>query len=345
MDTNEKFNSIYEKLKEMDFSRLENDRKKARKGSKLFGIGCLPLLILEIGVLVEVVSLLQGDYELFTVSEDAHPIYRNRLLIYIICIIFVILGRAKDRKGEKLKSWYKNNYIKELCTPFVKLINPNYSYDYTKGIPQNDYNQVCVSGYSEYISNGLIMGTLNNGASFEAGQVTTWDIDETRDSDGHVTRRKYVNFEGMCFKVNLPFNISAHNVRLRSDKGKDKPSLLDKLIPFNNIDKFKVKMDSEEFEKVFDVYATNKILAMQIFTADIMMELLDLHKTAINKYEITIENDKLYIGFANGEMFKAPGDLKVNVLDRDVLYNYFYRFQNDIQFIEKIIEIISKCNI
>lgn len=345
MDTKERFNSIYDQLKKIDFSALESDRKKAKKTNKNGIIKSLFLLlvfsILSIGMLVGLISFLQGDSGF--VSADRNPIVKYRTLIFATFIFLIIWIRIKGKRGEKFKNWYKNNYIKQLCTPFVKLINPNYSYDDTKGIREVDYNKVAISYYAEYMSKGLITGVLNNGSSFEAGQVTTWDFDESTDSDGRVTRTKYVNFEGMCFKVNLPFNINS-NVRLRSDKGKDKPSFLDKLIPFKTDDS-KVKMDSEEFEKIFDVYAPNQVLAMQIFTADIMMELIDLHSTAADKYEITLENDKLYIGFANGRMFKAPGDLKINVLDKDVLYDYFYRFERDIQFIEKLIEIISKCNI
>ena len=54
-------------------------------------------------------------------------------------------------------------------------------------------------------------------------------------------------------------------------------------------------MDSQEFEKYFDVYGDNKIVVMQLLTSDVMNTMMDFIKQSRIKYEITIKSDEMYI--------------------------------------------------
>ena len=58
-------------------------------------------------------------------------------------------------------------------------------------------------------------------------------------------------------------------------------------------------MDSNEFEKYFDVKATNQILGMQLLTADVMQDLIDFQNENNIRYDIVIENE-LYLQNADG---------------------------------------------
>lgn len=99
---------------------------------------------------------------------------------------------------------------------------------------------------------------------------------------------------------------------MRSDKG-----LLGKFFS----DKTKMSMDSGEFEKHFDIYATDKILAMRIFTSDIMDFLISFKTENKIKFELTIKNNNLFLRIHCGNMFEASSVKKA--LDFETLHKYF----------------------
>ncbi len=64
--------------------------------------------------------------------------------------------------------------------------------------------------------------------------------------------------------------------------------------------KNKLEMDSSEFEKKFDVFASDKIIGMQILTADIMEEILQFKNKIKEDFDIFINNNVIYLRFHCG---------------------------------------------
>ena len=62
-------------------------------------------------------------------------------------------------------------------------------------------------------------------------------------------------------------------------------------------------MDSEEFEKIFDVFSKDKILAMQILTADVMESLIKFKNKYDIDFEIVLMNNNIYLRFFVSNMF------------------------------------------
>lgn len=89
--------------------------------------------------------------------------------------------------------------------------------------------------------------------------------------------------------------------------------------PFKNL---KVELDSQEFEKNFNVYCTDKIIALQLLTADIMQLLINFKYEINMNYEITIKNSNIYIRFMSGKMFENANVFKFS-LDKKMLYKYY----------------------
>ena len=54
----------------------------------------------------------------------------------------------------------------------------------------------------------------------------------------------------------------------------------------------KLEMDSSEFEKYFDVQASNQIIGMQLLTTDVMEELVDFENKTKMKFDIIIVRKK-----------------------------------------------------
>ena len=99
-------------------------------------------------------------------------------------------------------------------------------------------------------------------------------------------------------------------------------------------------MDSSEFEKYFDVSATNKIIGMQLLTADIMEELIDFVNKTNMKYDIVINNNNIYLRFHSGTMFET-GSLKKGAIDKDMIQKYFYMLNFTYNLSDKIINVVK----
>lgn len=109
-----------------------------------------------------------------------------------------------------------------------------------------------------------------------------------------------------------------------------------------------VKIDQKwihgEFEKYFDVSATNKIIGMQLLTADVMEELIDFENRTNMKYDMVINNNSIYLRFHCGPMFE-PQALKKGIIDKKDIQKYFYMLNFTYNLSDKIIKIINETEI
>ena len=110
------------------------------------------------------------------------------------------------------------------------------------------------------------------------------------------------------------------------------------------IRKEKVNMDSEDFEKRFNVSYDNDIIAMQILTPDVMETILTFSKQVDFDFDITIINDQLYLRFATGSMFEVR-NFKEGVIPKETLERYYtiLKFENDL--IELLFKVIKEANL
>ena len=103
-------------------------------------------------------------------------------------------------------------------------------------------------------------------------------------------------------------------------------------------------MDSSEFEKAFNVYASDKIIGMQILTADIMDDILEFKNKAKFNFDIYINEDKIYFRFGCGHLFE-PYFKKKNILDSISLKSYYDVLCFTHEITNKIIKVINDVEI
>ena len=109
--------------------------------------------------------------------------------------------------------------------------------------------------------------------------------------------------------------------------------------------KDRVSMDSSEFEKYFDVKASDSIIAMQLLTVDVMEELVKCENNTNMKYDITIRNNEIYLRFHSGTMSFNMGELKDGVLDKNVIHRYFYTLNFTYNLANKLMDTINDTQI
>lgn len=203
------------------------------------------------------------------------------------------------------------------------------------GLPSAVFEEAEFERYDRYHSEDLIHGTLKNNCQFAMSEVLTED--EHTDSNG---KKKYSTiFSGLFAKMETPkpFNTLLY---LRNDK-KDKNLLVRAFAGKLPFDKLRVQLDSPEFEKVFDVYASDKIIAMQLLTADIMQDLMQFHTEMEMNYELTIKENCMYMRFWCGKMFETAG-LKKFSLDRDTLYKYYRMLDYTFSLTDKMVKLLNE---
>jgi len=241
-------------------------------------------------------------------------LFKNGIFI-VISLGLNIMYLAMSKKRRIYNLAFKENIIKT----FVKEYSEKLEYKPLRGIGLSIYAQAGFERFDRLESEDLITGVLDDRYIINIAEVKTKR--ESTDENGN--KSTYTVFHGMFANVKLDKTL---NTVITITKNR---------VPLFE-GKQKIEMDSGEFEKIYNVYTSDKIAAMQLLTADVMQILLDLKKENKLTPEITIKGNDLYIRFLTGEVFE--GSLMANALDYSVLKKYY----DIINFTLKLIECFSK---
>lgn len=223
------------------------------------------------------------------------------IIMFIIIVDVLILGFSKS--GKAYKSMFKEKIIRE----FIKSYSEKLEFYPQRGIRSSTYSNAEFEGFDNYYSEDYIEGSILDGLKISMAEVHTED--ESTDSDGNTST--YTLFHGLFAEIEL-LKFVNFNMKIR------KNTILDGKIFGKDT---KLEMDSTEFEKIFDVHATDKIKCMQILTADIMQMLIDFKAKNKIAPEITLKENKLYIRFCTGAVFEPK--ITKRALDYDTLHKYY----------------------
>lgn len=240
---------------------------------------------------------------------------------FILIMFPIVVGIIISRFSTKYTTIFKDKVIKT----FIKEYDENLVYMPNGGIHHSIYDDAEFENYDVFYSEDYIEGILDGKFKINMAEVNPKNI--SRDSDGDTTETSV--FHGLFASIESPRAIDG-SIRIHSNSG-----FLDKL--FSSKNKLeKVEMDSTEFEKNFDVYAKNKVMAMQILTSDVMSLLLDFKSKYKISYEITLKENHIYIRFNTGAMFEP--EVFKNSLDKQLLQRYY----NIINFTLDLCKVLNK---
>lgn len=255
-------------------------------------------------IVLLVASVIISGFILFaTGKEIAGTISLISLIALIVYIIYYIVKHVGKNKQNSYKSLYKDEVVAKL----VNAYDSGLQFDRTKSISRQDYNQGQFEFYELYHSDDFIYGDLNGKTYIQMGDVLTQN--ESTDSHGNTTT--YTVFSGLFCMCALPTTTN-NTLKVRADKG-----FLGKALA----GKTQVNMDSQEFEKNFDVYSDDKILAMRLLTSDIMDFMINFKKENKIKFDFTIKNDMAYIRINSSNLFEPA--FSKDPLDEKTLNKYF----------------------
>lgn len=220
---------------------------------------------------------------------------------------------------------YSDAYKSNIISSLVKNYDEKLSFNPAGGVGRNLYEEADFGQYTEYHSSDYIYGTLDNQINFQMCDLHTLLV--SRDDEGHVYRT--TTFKGLFSAIPLKHYVP-RVIKIRSQNfvtaGEEK-------------DPNKIDMDSQEFEKYFNVFADDKILAMRVLTSDLLDYLLTSRKENKIKFEITIRRNYLYIRIHCNNMFES--NMFKNPLDFKTLYKYYTFLNFSVELNKKINSILE----
>lgn len=253
-------------------------------------------------------------YILFFITPS---LFVNLIIMLIITMIF-----SKERRN--FLPIFKEQIIKNMINNFYD----KSEYFPNKEMPRNIYGEGKYESYDNYYSDDYVEGKIDDKYLIDMAEVHTEREETYKDSDGNTRTRTYTIFYGIFAKITMDKSINS-NLRIASNYS-----------GYGN----RLEMDSSEFEKEFNVYASDKIIGMQILTADIMEDILDFKKKTNQKFDIFINEKNIYIRFHCGPMFE-PIIRKKQILDEKSLNMYYNILKFVYDLSNKLIKTIEEAEI
>ena len=314
------FEDLYSEIEENEEIKLAWEEARAEQ-KKINKISITISIVITTSLIILMLILLK-DFSKFNSIFIAPCIFG----IFFINMIILIINSFARKKQRKYNTIFKETIIKKLIENFYKSVE----YYPQKQLPKRIYDEGKYEYYNRYYSDDYIEAKINNKYDIGMGEVKTVHETTRRDSNGRTHTTRTTMFHGIFAKIVIDKSINSELRIKRNGSGL--------------FGKNKLEMDSSEFEKYFDVSATNKIIGMQLLTADIMEELINFINKTNMKYDIVIKNNNIYLRFHCGTMFE-PQALKKGIIDKEHIQKYFYMLNFTYNLSDKIIKTIYETEI
>ncbi len=276
------FEGIYTELQDKHAYELDKIRKRV-----------FPAIIL---VTISVIGLILMGFWVDKVDKNPMLIYGKENLLIIIPIVIVTPFFAAVFMLSSRKGAYTRKYKDLLVADLVQRINGSLKYERYNG----EINHRLIGKYRDsnfdklkfnrWDAEDAIHGNITDNLHLELAELS---IDH---ESGSRKNRTTINiFKGLFARVERKENFNTI-IKVLNDKNKASVSNQDNLS--------EVKMDSTEFENMFNVYSNNPVVAMRVLTSDIMEKIIDFEKRLNIHYELYISGAEIYMRLFTKELFE-----------------------------------------
>lgn len=296
-------------------------REEQKKMNKIRGIIAIITIVLGLGFIILKMNL--NSYKEF----NAFLIIPSLFFIFFVNLIAFVITCLISKKQNAYELEFKQVIIKKLIDNFYD----NLEYYPLKEMPERIYEKPNYNEYyNEYHSEDYFEGQIKNKYYIDMAEVFTEHVETHTDSEGNTHTTRTTIFHGLFAKVTSEKSITSE-LRIEQDK-------------IGKYNKNRLNMDSSEFEKYFDVIADNKIIAMQLLTADVMEEMIEFENKTNMKYDIVVKENEIYLRFHCGDMFE-PQSVRKGIINKAQLEKYFYMLNFTYNLSNRLIELINETEI
>ncbi|MDD5916450.1 MAG: DUF3137 domain-containing protein [Clostridiales bacterium] len=262
------------------FARLEAMRKPVAVRQRLTLVFCV------CGFAAAFLAVLSRMFPLFFVG-------------FGLVIAGVVNTFASAKKTREYNNFYKNEFVRGMLARRID----NLVFEPENGISEQTVRDTrMMSLGNRYRSDDYVSGSYK-GVRLEFSDVKIED--ESTDSDGHSHTTVYFSGRWMIFDFNKAFSC-ALQVREKGFAYAKKTGGL-----FSSEDRMeKIELESEEFNRRFDVYAVSEHEGFYILTPQFMQAVSDLADITKGKMLLCFTGSKLHIAVNSGRNAFEPPVLK-----------------------------------
>lgn len=326
------FSSLYEELKSDNEAQIDEvwyEAKEERKKHDI--ITTLIISVIDIIILLISYRIIPSFMQTLSMKDFNQLIFPTVfpfiiVLVVVDIFVYILSNFFGNKKCLLLSQMFKKKIINGILNNFYD--NVNYSPE--MGINQQIYKDANYKEYyNRYHSEDYLDAKIDNQYAMKMAEVKTIDEETRTDSRGNRTTSETIIFHGLFLKIEL------------------NKSIKNRLVIKNNntmLKKDRLEMDSQEFEKYFDVSSDNNIIGMQILTADLMELLVNYKKQTEENFDIIIDNNIMYLRFHTGKIFELES-IKKGALDKELIQKYFNIIQFTYDLNEQFIKAINETEI
>lgn len=279
----ERFDEIYDKVNMATKETIKDARSKKRK----FVFGTFLLLLV-----VTIIIYFAAENKIFAVMSA---------VMSVIAVMFV---------GLKGNSFYRETYKNEVIRNLIRTYDNKLYFDSKYGINVRDYKiSKFDNSFNVYHSEDRIFGRFDDESEIQIAEVRTEET-ETYYNNGQKETNSYETFSGLYGIIKLKRNLLA-SIQVYNDSHG------------NRYHQDRIEIDSAAFEECYDLITKDKILALKIFTPELIEKFNELrNEHPKSRFELKIENEMIYFRFRCGHRLFEPPTFKAD-LDKKLLERYF----------------------
>lgn len=316
------FEDLYKDLENINENELAKSLNALKEENKRRNI---IFLILALIVDILIFILLQSS----KMGRQMFNVFNFIILCIAIDVLLYILMYSLFKKN---RNNYKEDFKRYIINSLIKNFYDDVNY-FPHGImPKDIYNEGKYSEYyNKYHSDDYFEGKMNNKYDIKMAEIRTEYEKTEQDEDGNSTTSTSTVFKGLFAKIDMNKSINSE-LTIKSKAKVRMPN------------KNRMEMDSQEFEKYFDVVSSNKIVGMQLLTHDIMEMLVQFRNTAKINYDIVICNNNMYLRFFVGTMFEMKS-IRKGAIDKETLKKYYDILNFIYALSEKMLKTVEEAEI
>jgi len=229
----------------------------------------------------------------------------------------VFLGMLAD-----LYNTIKKEIAERIYQPIFRKLN--LEFEYQKNL---DLEEVLSSRLfkkpDEYNSDGLIKGVVLD-FPFKASNISLREVRVKIDSKGNTQIKLYLIFSGRLYIIDTPFNkkkiiITSGRYNLPSTKGMQE-----------------TKLESEEFNKLFRVFAEDQVEVRRVLTPNVMERFIDLRKK-VGEFHVSIIENRVYVAIKKSMKIK----IKINKPVKEIIEHARHLAEVEIESVSSLINTLK----
>jgi hypothetical protein len=296
------FDSLAQKLAPT-LQVLENKRKELLRKGRSEGL-IYAAIFLVVGVIALLILKLEGIFGLIVIVVIS-------VIIFITCI---------NNKSKIFSFFYKEEVVDEIIHAFC----PNAAYSPNGGVGEDLFrNSGLFTSPDRYYAEDLIEGYLDK-TSFICSEVHAEERRARYTKNG--VRYYWVDiFKGFLFIADFHKEFQGETTVLRDSFFKIKMGAS------------RVKMESPDFEKVFDVFSTNQIEARYLITPSMMERMLKLDSNFKKGVTISFRNSTILVAIPDSKN-RFEADVWSSLSDMSIL-------KSDFAVLQSLLEIVDELNL